>query len=266
MSSPPTRRPGGISLSHLSPKTEKSTIATRHSLSDKPIPTLTFIKIQRMVKRWRRRAKNSRHRLMVLKEWITTERNYIRDLELIVAKIEQPMRKSDLLTPEQLQVVFPNVDVLITLSKSMLGDLERIQANWKPSIVKIAPTLLALEPYFRVYIEYCKKYHKGIELLKPLRSQEKFKSLEKTLPMDIDSYLIKPIQRPPKYMLLMRVYYEHMNSSHPDYKQLGVALEKYNLINEINNESIARESRHQTFFKLEKLYGHLLESNRELKR
>lgn len=42
--------------------------------------------------------------------------------------------------------------------------------------------------------------------------------------MDIDSYLIKPIQRPPKYMLLMRDYHKHMPPSHPDYKMLAVAI------------------------------------------
>lgn len=45
-----------------------------------------------MVRRWRRRAKNSHHRLQVLNEWIKTEKNYIRDLEVILARIEKPMR------------------------------------------------------------------------------------------------------------------------------------------------------------------------------
>lgn len=35
-------------------------------------------------------------------------------------------------------------------------------------------------------------------------------AIEKSLPMDIDSYLIKPIQRPPKYMLLLRDYKKHL--------------------------------------------------------
>lgn len=105
-----------------------------------------------------------------------------------------------------------------------------------------------------------------MELLKPLRNTEAFQQLEKSLPMDIDSYLIKPIQRPPKYMLLMRDYHKHMNDDHPDYRKMEEAIEKYHLINEINDESIAREGRHQIFFRLEKLYGHLIESNRELRR
>jgi hypothetical protein len=60
----------------------------------------------------------------------------------------------------------------------MLNDLEAIRQSWKPSIVKIAPVLIALEPYFKVYIEYCKKYYKGLEILKPIRYKELFKTIE----------------------------------------------------------------------------------------
>jgi hypothetical protein len=53
--------------------------------------------------------------------------------------------------------------------------------------------------------------------------------------MNIESYLIKPIQRPPKYMLLLKDYQNHMTSSHPDYENLSLAIKKYHEVNEINN-------------------------------
>ncbi len=103
----------------------------------------------------------------------------------------------------------------------MLGDLEGLLKNWKPSIVKLSPVVLALEPYFKIYMEYCKKFYKGVEILKKVRSTPEFKNIEKSvLPLDVDSYLIKPIQRPPKYMLLMMSYHKHMNRGHPDFKSL----------------------------------------------
>lgn len=68
--------------------------------------------------------------------------------------------------------------------------------------------------------------------------------------MDIASYLIKPIQRPPKYLLLLRDYHKHMHPTHPDYQQLTIALDRYHQLNEINNESIEKEGRNQKFFQL----------------
>lgn len=64
----------------------------------------------------------------MLKERVINERNHIRDVQLS-AKSNEIM---NLLTPEQHQVMFTNADVLTTLGKGMLSDLERIQAN-KPN-------------------------------------------------------------------------------------------------------------------------------------
>lgn len=65
-------------------------------------------------------------------------------------------------------------------------------------------------------------------------------AIEKKLPLDIASYLIKPVQRPPKYLLLLRDFQKHMPESHPDYLNLSTAIKKYHEVNEINNEAIAR--------------------------
>ena len=45
--------------------------------------------------------------------------------------------------------------------------------------------------------------------------------------MDVASYLIKPVQRPPKYMLLLRDYQKHMSQNHKDYHKLTEAITKY---------------------------------------
>lgn len=68
-----------------------------------------------------------------------------------------------------MQTVLPNVDILSKLSKSMQADLEKLKGNWKPSLARLAPVLLALEPYFKVYTDYCKKYYKGMEILNGIR-------------------------------------------------------------------------------------------------
>lgn len=73
--------------------------------------------------------------------------------------------------------MFPNVDVLLELSRNMLVDLEQLRASWKPTETRISPTLMALEPYFKVYIDYCKKYYKGMEILKTIRGSPKLTAI-----------------------------------------------------------------------------------------
>lgn len=107
-------------------------------------------------------------------------------------------------------------------------------------------------------------FNKGQNILKDLRNNPTFKDIEKTLPMDIASYLIKPVQRPPKYMLLLRDYQRHMKPEHKDYHKLTEAITKYHQVNEINNDAIAKEGRAEKMFYLEKLTGGaLLSSSRE---
>ena len=56
--------------------------------------------------------------------------------------------------------------------------------------------------------------------------------------MDIESYVIKPVQRPPKYQLLLREYKKVLAPQHPDYPILTKAIEKYHDVNEENNQSM----------------------------
>jgi len=57
-----------------------------------------------------------------------------------------------------------------------------------------------------------------------------FKSIQKGLKMDIDSYLIKPTQRPVKYKLLLTDYQKRLRTDHPDYHALSKAIETYHQV------------------------------------
>ncbi|KAJ6230040.1 faciogenital dysplasia protein [Anaeramoeba flamelloides] len=76
-----------------------------------------------------------------------------------------------------------------------------------------------------LYQNYCEGYDEGLKLLAHLRSKkEKFSSwlLEvkhtpEALNLDITSYLIMPIQRLPRYKLLLSEALKHTDPLHPDY-------------------------------------------------
>jgi hypothetical protein len=124
-------------------------------------------------------------------------------------------------------IMFANVDVIITLSKSMLETLEKLLKAWHPLKTEIAPSLISLHAFFKIYLEYCNQFEKGQNIAKQIKRDPIVQAIEKKLPLDIVSYLIKPVQRPPKYLLLLRDYQKHMPESHPDYKTLSIAIKKY---------------------------------------
>lgn len=45
---------------------------------------------------------------------------------------------------------------------------------------------------------------KGQQVIKDLKTNPETLKIEQKLKLDIESYVIKPVQRPPKYQLLLR--------------------------------------------------------------
>jgi hypothetical protein len=56
--------------------------------------------------------------------------------------------------------------------------------------------------------------------------------------MDIASYLIKPVQRPLKYKLLLTDYQKKLRMDHPDYHALTKAIEIYHQVVEKTNQAM----------------------------
>lgn len=55
-----------------------------------------------------------------------------------------------------------------------------------------------------IYREYCNNFMKGQQIIKALKDNPEVLKIEQKLTLDLESYIIKPVQRPPKYQLLLR--------------------------------------------------------------
>lgn len=71
-----------------------------------------------------------------------------------------------------------------------------------------------------------------------LAEDKEYKAIVKGLRMDVDSYLIKPTQRPVKYKLLLTDYQKKLRKDHPDYHALTKAIETYHMVVEKTNQAL----------------------------
>jgi FYVE/RhoGEF/PH domain-containing protein 5/6 len=71
--------------------------------------------------------------------------------------------------------------------------------------------------------------------------------------LDLDSLLITPVQRIPRYKLLLKELVKHTSDSHPDKKNLNDALQKMTEIANIVNDSMKNNQS-------AKIYDYLLET------
>ena len=72
--------------------------------------------------------------------------------------------------------------------------------------------------------------------------------------LDLESYLVKPIQRLPKYVLLIKDLFKHTDQDHPDYTSLGKAYDTYDNVTEENNQKLDKLIRNAKIFELQKTY------------
>jgi hypothetical protein len=58
--------------------------------------------------------------------------------------------------------------------------------------------------FFKIYQEYCVNFLKGQKIIKNAKNHPLAIEIQSKLPLDFESYIIKPVQRPPKYQLLLK--------------------------------------------------------------
>eukprot|EP01105_Mastigella_eilhardi_P008207 TRINITY_DN2006_c0_g1_i2.p1 TRINITY_DN2006_c0_g1~~TRINITY_DN2006_c0_g1_i2.p1 ORF type:complete len:630 (-),score=132.46 TRINITY_DN2006_c0_g1_i2:338-2227(-) len=170
------------------------------------------------------------HREHVEREIVATERTYVDIIRTAVALYEVPLRNAEppILVKEEIDNIFGNLQTLLGFNEELLKCLT---ARTAP----IAESFIKLTPFFIHYKEYSKQYPVAVKLLCKLRkcNSEFRKFLEKqskehsnfaTLDL-LDSYLITPIQRIPRYNLLLMELIKTTDETDPEMPLLKRALE-----------------------------------------
>ncbi|XP_059613390.1 uncharacterized protein LOC132259677 [Phlebotomus argentipes] len=142
--------------------------------------------------------------LLIMREMIGTERDYVRSLQYIIENYTQELLRDDI--PQALRgqrnVIFGNVERIYEFHQQyFLEELERFEKN----PLKVGSTFLRHESKFYLYALYNKNKPKSDSLMSEYGTAFfKSKQLELNDKMDLASYLLKPVQRMGKYALLLQ--------------------------------------------------------------
>jgi hypothetical protein len=91
-----------------------------------------MLRVGRALKHWQKQARNTKQRVNILNEWISTERSYIEDLKIIENSIQKPLKALNLITSDQERILFPNLKSMIDLSERLTKCLEEVRSSWHP--------------------------------------------------------------------------------------------------------------------------------------
>ncbi|XP_031607750.1 dynamin-binding protein isoform X2 [Oreochromis aureus] len=182
-------------------------------------------------------------RSKVIEELLQTERDYIKDLQMCVEEIIEPLQQKQVKNVDY-EGLFGNISSVIDLSQRLLNSLHETDSIGKVFL----DFKVELE---EVYKLYCQNHDDAISLLEAYEKDESIQHhvleclkrlraiyLEwgKTNYINLGSFLIKPVQRVMRYPLLLTELLGATPESHHDRAQLTKAVQAIKDINVNINE------------------------------
>jgi len=176
-------------------------------------------------------------------EILVSERTYTLGIDVMIKKYMNPLlshaqSKKPCITEQEAKAIFSIADIILNFHSMFLEGLEARILTWSETTC-IGDYFSKMAEFLRCYAQYVNNYDRAMELLEQLEKRPAFAALLAKLTNSEDikgqslySYLIMPIQRPPRYELLLSDLLRHTSEDHNDYANIEKALK---LIVTINN-------------------------------
>ncbi|OQR66383.1 fyve, partial [Tropilaelaps mercedesae] len=161
-------------------------------------------------------------------ELLTTERTYVTILTLLDQvfhfRVDQENRAAPMFSQEVITQMFSNLKSLYKLHNDfVLPKLEERLQNWeqKPGIGDL---MRELAPFLKMYTEYVKNYDTAMHLIATwYQKQPRFAaimdyvhSLPECGKLQVSHHMLTPVQRIPRYELLLKEYLKKLPEDSPD--------------------------------------------------
>ncbi|XP_049298482.1 uncharacterized protein LOC125771669 [Anopheles funestus] len=201
----------------------------------------------------RKCGKKRAERKEIITEIVETEEKYGRDLQIILEEFYQPMLVAGLLNQDQLSAIFLNVEELLEnnqfLAERMRDalDIANEQGDDDLLTVNIGKIFLEAAPMLHAFESYCVRQGAASLLLANLEKEKELlriflrvSQMENAVlrRMNLNSFLMVPVQRVTKYPLLLARLYK-VTPGHLEGKELlKQSQEKIELhLNHMNREA-----------------------------
>jgi hypothetical protein len=181
----------------------------------------------------------------VIAEILQTERDYVRDLRWVLDQYVEPIKAASMLNERDQQHLFSNLASLLHLHEEILKMLEEKASTAAGSDPAVGQTFVRISAYLKVYATYvidqdgmrdfiAAKFAESPEFAAHCLA---VKAMPASRSLDLEAFLIKPVQRVCKYPLLIDQLLKATPKAHPDRALLSDALESVRGVAAHVNES-----------------------------
>ncbi|KAH0813008.1 hypothetical protein GEV33_009781 [Tenebrio molitor] len=188
----------------------------------------------------------------ILTEILESEENYIRQLEVIMEFFIKPVKDRELLKSRDFDALFSDISTIYRINKELLGEL-------KKSPHQVAKAFSSIAPFFKSYSFYASGFRRSLEVLQNChRDNPKFANfleMQETRPevqSKLSALLIAPIQRVPRYKLLLTSLFNLTMPSEEEYDSLLDSLTKVENAADHINKIIQEQENMQRLIELQR--------------
>eukprot|EP01132_Coremiostelium_polycephalum_P007427 gene7427-9129_t len=191
-------------------------------------------------------------RQRVVEEIVSTEESYVKSLSTVFNSLIVPLQNAlessskPILTEEEIFSIFGNWERILLSHITLLKEFKSIIEKWNDDSTLGDLFLEKCEFLKDNYADYINNYDNSYQRIKRLRKgNEDFDQIINTFEMyqdsnnglDLYSYLIMPIQRIPRYLLLLKELLKYTPTNHQDHSMLQNAKENMKRVADHVNES-----------------------------
>ncbi|XP_060934245.1 FERM, ARHGEF and pleckstrin domain-containing protein 2 isoform X2 [Limanda limanda] len=206
----------------------------------------------------------------IAKEILTTERTYLKDLEVITVWFRSAVVKENAMPEGLMTLLFSNIDPIYEFHRGFLKELDQRLALWegrsnahvKGDYQRIGDVMLRNMCSLKEFTSYLQKHdevltelEKASKRLKKLETVYKEFELQKVCYLPLNTFLLKPIQRLMHYKLILERLCKHYSPEHRDHDDCKEALKE---VAEIATQLQSSLIRLENFQKLTELQRDLI--------
>ncbi|XP_010792960.1 FERM, RhoGEF and pleckstrin domain-containing protein 2 isoform X2 [Notothenia coriiceps] len=206
----------------------------------------------------------------IAKEILTTERTYLKDLEVITVWFRSAVIKENAMPEGLMTLLFSNIDPIYEFHRGFLKELDQRLALWegrsnahaKGDYQRIGDVMLRNMCALKEFTSFLQKHdevltelEKASKRLKKLETVYKEFELQKVCYLPLNTFLLKPIQRLMHYKLILERLCKHYSPSHRDHDDCKEALKE---VAEIATQLQSSLIRLENFQKLTELQRDLI--------
>ncbi|KAJ1730947.1 hypothetical protein LPJ61_002769 [Coemansia biformis] len=191
---------------------------------------------------------SSGQRMKILSELLVTEVTYVDTLKNVVGVFLNPMREAKVLSESELREIFSNIEVILAFHNDHF--LPAITHAISQPTMAVGSVFLSHSAHFRLYSTYANNHGAGTRSLSAVMSRRAVSSFIQRARRDVtqlgqvslDGHLLTPVQRLPRYRMLLTDLLSNTLPAHPDHELLfSAAKELDKVIHEVNEKKRAFE-------------------------